>query len=254
MNSNDGYILEKNLIKTIDELKRCKEKLTDMCVDKFRVVSTHALRRAKNKKEIEKAKNQINEQLNDNQKNPGLMSKEDKEELENTMKLLDKLDQDEVPKSPLPRVDAEEVTAQFFDLEARVRNKQQEEQRLLTHLDKTTRQLSEILTIEREISRVRGEIEQMQGRLKLLADQTSLSTIDLTISEMETFVPAVSPTFPTRIARAWNGSTETLLSVLGGLAIFAPAAFPWIAVLALFGAVFLPVTLAIRRRLTWPMT
>ncbi len=147
---------------------------------------------------------------------------------------------------------SKEVTAQFFDLEARVRNKQQEEQRLLTHLDKTTRQLPEILAIEREISRVRGEIEQMQGRLKLLADQTSLSTIVLTISEIETFVPAVSPTFPTRITRAWAGSTETLLSVLEGIAVFATAAVPWIAVLALFGAVLLPITLAIRRRLTVP--
>ncbi|MGD9853679.1 MAG: DUF4349 domain-containing protein [Planctomycetaceae bacterium] len=147
---------------------------------------------------------------------------------------------------------SQEVSDEYFDLEARVRNKQQEEQRLLKHLDETTRQLPEILTIEREISRVRGEVEQMQGRLKLLADQTSLSTVELAIAEIETFVPAVSPTFAIRITRAWNGSTETLLNVLQGIAVGVTAVFPWITVLTIFGAVLLPIVVAVRRRSNIP--
>jgi hypothetical protein len=147
---------------------------------------------------------------------------------------------------------SKEVTAEFSDLQARIRNKQQEEERLLTHLNETARQLPEILTIEKELSRVREEVERMQGRLKLLADQTSLSTVDLTVTEIETFVPAETPGFVTRIRRAWNGSTETLLTVLQGLAILIVALFPWLVVFGLLGAVFLPIGIMIRRRLHAP--
>ena len=52
MDKNKGDVLEANLIKTINELKRCKELLKKYNVEKFKVVSTHAMRRAKNKDEI----------------------------------------------------------------------------------------------------------------------------------------------------------------------------------------------------------
>jgi hypothetical protein len=147
---------------------------------------------------------------------------------------------------------SKEVTAEFSDLQARIRNKQLEEERLLTHLNETARQLPEILTIEKELSRVREEVERMQGRLKLLVDQTSLSTVDLAVAEIETFVPAESPGFVTRIHRAWNGSTETLLAFLQGLAILSVALFPWLVVFGLLGALILPIALLIRRRLHAP--
>ncbi|MFH1451518.1 MAG: hypothetical protein ABIF89_02860 [bacterium] len=52
MDDNDGKVLEVNLKNTVDELNRCKQLLTDYGVTKTRIVSTHALRRAVNKKEI----------------------------------------------------------------------------------------------------------------------------------------------------------------------------------------------------------
>lgn len=52
VDTNNGYVLEKNLIKTIDELKRIKKLFKEYKVTTFKVISTHALRRAKNKKEI----------------------------------------------------------------------------------------------------------------------------------------------------------------------------------------------------------
>lgn len=52
MDANKGYVLEENLEKTLNELKRCAELLKTHKVKNFRVVSTHAMRRAKNKDEI----------------------------------------------------------------------------------------------------------------------------------------------------------------------------------------------------------
>lgn len=57
MDETGGFILEKNLRATISELLRCRALLKDYNVEKFKVVSTHALRNAKNrevaKKEME---------------------------------------------------------------------------------------------------------------------------------------------------------------------------------------------------------
>jgi hypothetical protein len=64
--------------------------------------------------------------------------------------------------------DSEDVTQEYYDLEARIKNKQQEEMRLLKHLADSTGKLEDILAVERELTRVRGEVEQMQGRIKYL--------------------------------------------------------------------------------------
>lgn len=52
MDQNDGYILEQNIHKTIEELKRCLTLFNDHHVVKSTIVATHALRRAKNREEI----------------------------------------------------------------------------------------------------------------------------------------------------------------------------------------------------------
>src|SRR5437764_296270 len=64
--------------------------------------------------------------------------------------------------------DAQDVTDEFTDLEARLKNKRVEEERLVEHLKTSTGKLEDILAIERELARVRGEIEQTQGRLQKL--------------------------------------------------------------------------------------
>ena len=79
--------------------------------------------------------------------------------------------------------DSQEVTAEFYDVQVRIRNKQREEERLLEHLADSTGDLEDILTVEKEIARVRTEVEQLQGRLRVLQDQTSLSTVTLRIHD-----------------------------------------------------------------------
>lgn len=54
MDLNDGYVRPQYIERTIDELRRVKKIIDDYGVTKFKVVSTHAMRRAKNKDEIKK--------------------------------------------------------------------------------------------------------------------------------------------------------------------------------------------------------
>ena len=79
---------------------------------------------------------------------------------------------------------AEDVSAQFIDLEARLKNSLREEESLLSLLERT-QSVAEILAIERELFRVRAEIERAQGQLNYLERRVDLATIDLTLVPLD---------------------------------------------------------------------
>ena len=74
-----------------------------------------------------------------------------------------------------------DVTDQWVDLDARVRNLKLEEERLLVILAKSGK-VTDLLEVERELARVRGDAERIEGQLRRLNDQVSLSTIELELS------------------------------------------------------------------------
>jgi hypothetical protein len=74
---------------------------------------------------------------------------------------------------------SEDVTEQFIDVEARLKTKKELEIRYLSLLQQA-KNVDEILSIERELANIRGEIESMQGRLNFLKDRTSMSTLNVT--------------------------------------------------------------------------
>jgi DNA-binding transcriptional regulator YhcF (GntR family) len=61
----------------------------------------------------------------------------------------------------------EEVTQQHADLVARLKNSRETEQRLQAILQQRTGKISDVLAVEQEIARVRGEIEQMEAEQKI---------------------------------------------------------------------------------------
>ncbi len=91
-----------------------------------------------------------------------------------------------------------DVSEEYYDVEARIRNKTKEESRLLTLLEERPGELKDVIAIERELSRVREELERMQGRMRVLADLTSLTTVQLSIEEIKDYEPPQSPTLATR--------------------------------------------------------
>jgi len=127
--------------------------------------------------------------------------------------------------------DSKDVSEEFYDVEARIRNKEQEEQRLLKLLAEATGKLKDVLEVEREVSRVRGEVEQLKGRLRVLTDLTALTTVELRIDEIKGYVPEESPTYGTRVRRAFAGSLTSLVSTAQGLSIATAALAPWLVVL-----------------------
>ncbi|MFZ2189037.1 MAG: DUF4349 domain-containing protein [Candidatus Moraniibacteriota bacterium] len=76
----------------------------------------------------------------------------------------------------------QDVTEQYQDLEGRIKNKQTEEAAYQKVLDQAQK-ISDILEVTQALSRVRGEIESLQGKLRYLASQTDMSTIAISMSE-----------------------------------------------------------------------
>jgi hypothetical protein len=78
---------------------------------------------------------------------------------------------------------AEDVADEYVDLGARVTNAQRVEARLVEMLATRTGKLSEVLTVEQELRRVREEIERYDARLKWLERRTALSSLDVAMHE-----------------------------------------------------------------------
>jgi hypothetical protein len=131
------------------------------------------------------------------------------------------------------KTDSQDVTEEFYDLQARIKNKKVEEERLLKHLDKSTGKLEDILAVEREISRVRGEIEQMEGKLKVLGNRSELTTVTVHCQEIKDYVPPQAPGFGSTIADTFSGSLGALTSLGKGLILVAVALTPWLPLIAL---------------------
>ena len=65
-------------------------------------------------------------------------------------------------------VSAEDVSEEFVDLAARAANGRRLEERLVELLRTRTGKLQDVLSVERELARVREEIERIEGRLRYL--------------------------------------------------------------------------------------
>jgi hypothetical protein len=130
-------------------------------------------------------------------------------------------------------IDSKDVTEEFYDVQTRVKNKKVEEDRLVKHLEKSTGKLDEILKVEAEISRVRGEIEQMEGRLRFLANLSELTTIHLQIQEIKDYVPPQAPTFTSNIASTFTNSYDLLVAFGKNLVLLGVALSPWLPLVAI---------------------
>src|SRR5262249_53432003 len=114
-------------------------------------------------------------------------------------------------------VDSEDVTEEYYDLQARIKNMQADEDALRKLYEKTTGKLDDILAVRRELANLRREIDAKQGRLKLLTNLTDLTTVHVTLSERTAFVPEEAADFATTISRTFGDSIRAMAQVGRGL-------------------------------------
>src|SRR5207248_525738 len=79
----------------------------------------------------------------------------------------------------------EDVTKAYFDTDARLKNARVMEQRLIDMLKTKTSKVSDLLQVEKELGRVREEIEKMQGDLKYWDSQVQFATVTISLAEKD---------------------------------------------------------------------
>jgi hypothetical protein len=122
-------------------------------------------------------------------------------------------------------VGAEDVSEEFVDLTARVANGHRLEERLVELLRTRTGKLQDVLSVERELARVREEIERMEGRLRFLKTSAQLSTLSVNLFEP----PPIVASHPGRsvigeaFRSAWRNFMGVLAVAIASLGFVGPA-------------------------------
>jgi hypothetical protein len=132
----------------------------------------------------------------------------------------------------------EEVTQQHTDLVARLQNSRETEVQLRGILQQRTGKVSDVLEVEQEIERVRGEIETMEAEQKTLEHRVDFATVDLQLTEeykaqLNPPADSVSTRLHNAFVAGYHNATETLLGILLFFEEYGPTLLIWLAILAL---------------------
>jgi hypothetical protein len=97
------------------------------------------------------------------------------------------------------KVTGQDVTEEFMDLEARIKNQKALESQFL-EIMKRAGKVDDALSVQRELADVRTEIEKLEGRRRFLENQSSLSTINVTLQPPTQIVNATGFSYSVRSA------------------------------------------------------
>jgi hypothetical protein len=140
----------------------------------------------------------------------------------------------------------EEVTAQYVDLEARLSNARNTEQRLTDMLRERTGKLADVLAVEEAVSRVRGEIEQMEAEKKNLTKRVEFLTLQVRIAEdyraqLHLAPDSILGRFRNAAIQGYRFMTEGVVALVLFLLSYGPSLLIWAAIL------FFPARFAYRK-------
>ncbi|WP_053366036.1 DUF4349 domain-containing protein [Bacillus sp. FJAT-27245] len=145
----------------------------------------------------------------------------------------------------------EDVTEQYVDLESRLRSKKAVEARLLDFMKGATK-TEDLLQISADLGTVQEEIEQITGKMKYLQNQSSLSTIKISLFERKLIAKATTPEELDTWARTkkqFISSTNFLLSAGSGLIVFFVGNLPVFLILIVGGLIiFFFIKKVVKRR------
>jgi hypothetical protein len=121
---------------------------------------------------------------------------------------------------------AEDVGEEYVDITARVNNAHRLEDRLIALLATRTGKLQDVLSVERELARVREEIERYEGRLRFLKSRVATSTLSVSIHEPFPILgqtPGENPIIAA-IRQAWRNFVGFISAIIASLGVLIPLA------------------------------
>ena len=117
----------------------------------------------------------------------------------------------------------QDVGDEYVDLGARVANARHMEARLVEMLARRTGKLSDALTVEQELRRVREEVERYDARLKWLERRTTLSSIQITLHEPMSVLDQRGPSpIVEAFGEAWTRAVGVLAWCIASLGVIIP--------------------------------
>lgn len=128
---------------------------------------------------------------------------------------------------------SEDVGEEFVDVTARVENARRLEQRLIQLLANRTARLADVLAVERELARVREEIERAEGRLRYLRTRAATSTLTVLVHEDEPILGRAGDNpIVAAFKAAWRNFVRFVAGLIAALGVIIP-------VVVIAGAAFL---------------
>ncbi|MFJ3901394.1 DUF4349 domain-containing protein [Streptomyces sp. NPDC090025] len=122
--------------------------------------------------------------------------------------------------------DAKDVTGQVVDVDSRIATQRASVARVRALMDRATR-LSDVVTLEGELSRRQADLESLLAQQAALKDRTTLATITLQLSEPEPAAVAGGTDRP-GFLDALRGGWEALLAAGAWVLVVLAALFPWL--------------------------
>ena len=132
---------------------------------------------------------------------------------------------------------ADDVTAQYMDVEARLANLKNQRTRL-QQLQQQAESLADLLEIESSLTDVQSQIESWQSQMDWYNDQVEECTVYVSLSEVSTYSPpreSFGSRFVSALASGWqnfvSGAQRVLVALAGAwpLVVLAAAAGAWFA-------------------------
>jgi len=128
----------------------------------------------------------------------------------------------------------QDITEEYIDVKAKITSMESSEQRLTKLLDKTE-SVKEIVEVEKELSRLRADIDSLKGRFKFIENSVVTSLVRIYIEEIPNPVSISDPSWNTRdialdAIKALSSFGQFIISVIVFIFVFTPV---WILIAGL---------------------
>lgn len=122
-----------------------------------------------------------------------------------------------------------DITEEYYDLQARLKNAKRMEDRLVDLLENKSKSLKDMLDVEKELGRVRENIERLEGKKRYYDSRVAMSTITVNLFEPYKYTKSILDP----VKKAFDKAGELFMKSVGAVLLFLAVAIPWFIVIGL---------------------